>query len=414
MKVKVGAAAAATCAACAAALGLWLVGTPQRTETSREDYGPRVLASPLGRDPRSQAARGGRPLLGEGGRGPREPQPAGRASRAPAGAPFRQPAGLPAVGEAWLSVVSSLDASPLAGAWCERWSPDSADETPRLARADASGRLAVPEGGSWRIGAPHYSSRILTSAPATRVVVLSPSRSVELRVLAGGEPVARARVVAESDGWRREGLSDRLGLVSFEDAPSDEALDLRVRALGYLSSTAVEPAGSEPSRRSLALERGAVLRGRVVDAEGLARAGAEVWAFGADALDAPQVIQSDALGEFELSGFTPGEEVAALAFTPGQATLLEARWLPLSGARTLRLLPRAELRVPGLEGELALVPARCSLPIPDRVRVLRSGGGETWARAARLPAGRYLVRVEGGAPRSVVLEPGQVVALAAE
>lgn len=153
-----------------------------------------------------------------------------------------------------------------------------------------------------------------------------PLQDVRARVVSpSGDPIAGCLVMLSPEGAERAmpiGFwSDQEGLIDGPGLP-DRSLVTGISCAGWLGTPPYEPiavAQSGAATPSLSLERGRVLRGRLLDAAGQPLAGRRVFAQPAESDSLPSealVVQqfmeithaeTNADGRFELIGFAPGQ-----------------------------------------------------------------------------------------------------------
>lgn len=170
-------------------------------------------------------------------------------------------------------------------------------------------------------------------------IVLSPGGSITGRVVdAAGEPLAGVSVQGEAEGddagergsfWITTGDAGDGRFTTNDTTPGTYALRVRASGAGEASRTGVKVvAGRTTDVGTIALERGGVVTGTVIDADGQGIPGATVLAL-RDVhnrrRDDPKA-ETDAAGAFEIRGVRPGKvevQVSHPAYVSGGASGVE-------------------------------------------------------------------------------------------
>lgn len=259
-----------------------------------------------------------------------------------------------------VQVVSELDAYAYASnevssrhAWC--------DEAGRFSFAGLrEGPLVV---NAWAGGYAHFERRERMFPTGELVLRMEPGAGLAGRVLDAetGEPVQRFRVSVQADWNAPEAhrlssgsaygtgiwMEDPEGVWRIEDdLPADRWVIVEVGAEGFATArleravTAVDP---DPAACEVALVRETLVRGQVVDPQGIGVAGAQVS-------DAGQrdgaSVTTDAYGRFELRGLPAGERTLAVA-AEGFASHRDGPFELASASVTRRIELRSGGRIAG-------------------------------------------------------------------
>ena len=235
----------------------------------------------------------------------------------------RDESGAPAVNAAIIA-GSSFDGAQTSVDAEGNWTLQGVDANPNGRRV-ANGKVRLQTGGDWEIaGDGLVAAR--EGAPINLTLRRIERQDVTLRVVTPtGEPVEGASVRiailfdANSGSTRYEGaVTNARGEVTVKRLRPDESVEVKPTKEGYALQKAgvISALDGNKARATDAIltPKNGVVRGRIVDAGGVAVVGARVavlWP--GDLRDAKSSVQSDANGKFELDNLRAGEVIVGAA-----------------------------------------------------------------------------------------------------
>ncbi len=250
-------------------------------------------------------------------------------------------------------------------------------------KEDGSLRIGALEAGSYALRAVHDAH--VSPVELGVQVARGEEKAVELRLAPGVNVTARVVDAAEDEGignarvtlvegglspFPIEGLTDKSGRVVLGPIARGPS-SLAARADGFVAKGAVRVDDPPPAEVKVALLKGGVLIGRIVDARGYAVDGASIRVFGTD-----------------LDGMPIDEDPRGALFREAHFSSALAGPRPMIPAGELGVMPGPVPAIP--RGGLALAGAPVGATVPDEPWVSARDGT---FRAAPIAPGRVRARI---------------------